>query len=136
MSHFFTSLAAYNTQRIQMNLCQYGFFILKTKHFPTFSNAVSLDRSLSYFWTVHFHTSGPSSLILSDRPLFSPGTIHLCLKDLPLSSVTVHLAHVTVHFGSLGPSTLNLTQSGCDSNFHKNETKQNLNWNKSYGLLS
>ena len=102
MSHFFTSLVAYNTQRIQMNLCQYGFFILKTKHIPTFSNAVSLDRSLSYFWTVHFHTSGPSSLILSDRPLFSPGTIHLCLKDLPLSSVTVH-------FGSLGPSTLDLT---------------------------
>ena len=32
-------------------------------------------------------------------PLFSPRTVDLCLKDRPLSSVTVHLAQMTVHFG-------------------------------------
>ena len=42
-----------------------------TVHFYTFgpSTFILLDRPLTYFWTVHFHTFGPSTFILLDRPV-------------------------------------------------------------------
>ena len=66
-----------------------------------------LDHPLSYLYTVHFHTSGPSIFILLDRPVWLFCTVHFFYMG-PSTSIqlTVHfrskdrpLSSRTVHFG-------------------------------------